>query len=354
MRHALCSVILLNLLLSSLPLSAQIDWQEVYDKSKPRIPIINQAGAICSGVLIAEDLSLTAAHCVDRLLRTKLQYGSEELTALIVAIDKDKDLALLRHDKVQNLKPLKIRAKSEALKIGEPTASVGHPSLPIAFEKPSYDPDYVYLLSQGVISGITKDNMITDMSLSPGNSGGPFLDREAQIVGIVSRKRVDPAVGNIGIGANADSLNSFVEQNKNSFASVPWYKAKSGFRGGISFGSRSFNDDSQRFDTLDLAYQFASRIWVSTHLPFQNNFKLDSYSEFRAGLQIHIPLFNNSMLLLRPYYGLLNWSDLSADGYGLEIGHSLLPLSLRYIEYKSLLPSKNLTAFEMAISLTGF
>jgi hypothetical protein len=64
--------------------------------------------------------------------------------------------------------------------------------------------DLAFSLSRGIVSGLRQSEGVsliqTDASLSPGNSGGPLLDRRARVVGVVSRKIAGHAVEGLGFG----------------------------------------------------------------------------------------------------------------------------------------------------------
>ncbi len=64
--------------------------------------------------------------------------------------------------------------------------------------------DLAFSLTRGIVSGLRLVDGVqlvqTDASLSPGNSGGPLLDRQARVVGVVTRKIAGRAVEGLGFG----------------------------------------------------------------------------------------------------------------------------------------------------------
>lgn len=233
------------LLLVSLPARGALDWSGVYEKTIPSVPVLVMSGGYCSGALIEKDLILTAAHCVDRLRPLSVSWAGHPENfedARVVALRGENDLALVRLFKPRETKPLQVLPKNYAMKVGEPVATVGHPATP-EFRWDALHPfkkDETFLISAGLVSGLSEDNLITDMSLTPGNSGGPVLDREGRVVAVVSRKRIGPAVGAIGFASHHSTVHEFLEEHRKSGdQEIPFYKAKWSFEFLLGFASGS-------------------------------------------------------------------------------------------------------------------
>lgn len=139
-----------------------------------------------SGVLVKEDIVLTAAHVVGNAEVIMVQfYNDEEISAKTVRISRIADLALIQLEKTPATPHVAVIGNSDETRIGEDIFVVGAPlGLP-------------YSLSRGVISGrhsekdLSSDGKMmeffqTDASINTGNSGGPMFNFKGEVIGIVS------------------------------------------------------------------------------------------------------------------------------------------------------------------------
>jgi putative serine protease PepD len=138
-----------------------------------------------------EGTVVTAAHVVDEASSVEviLQDGSTR-EAEVLGVDDATDLAVIRFDpEGAELHPLKL-ADSSALKVGASVAAIGAP-----FE-------YAWSFSTGIVSGLDRTieapngftvahAIQTDAAVNPGNSGGPLLDAEGEVIGVVDQIATD-------------------------------------------------------------------------------------------------------------------------------------------------------------------
>jgi S1-C subfamily serine protease len=145
-------------------------------------------GSIGTGVVIVDNgIILTSLHVVtDAPVVHVIFADGSESEAVVIVRQPENDLAVLRALVIpDDLTPATL-ASSAMLQIGDEIVAVGHPF------------GISNSLSAGVISGLgrnyvwpetgrTLSNLIQfDAAVNPGNSGGPLVNRDGEVVGIVT------------------------------------------------------------------------------------------------------------------------------------------------------------------------
>jgi len=139
-----------------------------------------------SGVLIRENMVLTASHVVANAEAIMVQFfNGESIAAETYRVSRMADVAVIKLKKIPGNPKVAVIGNSDETRIGEEVFIIGAPmGLP-------------YSLSRGVISGrhaenkLTSDgNMLeffqTDAAINTGNSGGPMYNYKGEVIGIVS------------------------------------------------------------------------------------------------------------------------------------------------------------------------
>ncbi|HUQ73041.1 MAG TPA: trypsin-like peptidase domain-containing protein [Planctomycetaceae bacterium] len=158
-----------------------VDRDAVFATGNAKPRKINGMG---TGVVIDErGYIVTNYHVVAEvdLIRGTLDDGAS-LTARVIALDREHDLAIIKIDASRPLKVMPSGTSSD-LMLGEPVIAVGN-----AF-------GYEGTVTSGIVSALSRDvevnetqsykNLIqTDASINPGNSGGPLLNMNGEVVGI--------------------------------------------------------------------------------------------------------------------------------------------------------------------------
>jgi S1-C subfamily serine protease len=169
------------------------DGVTVYDAIRPPLVVIQSQGktgtaadsGLGSGIIVnAQGDILTSLHVVDGAVNIKVSFSDgTDSPATVKSTDPDHDIAVLTPAKLpQVVTPAVLGGGAE---IGEEAFVVGHPL------------GLVGSLSSGVISGLNRNfplangktigGMIQfDAAVNPGNSGGPLLNRNGQVIGIVT------------------------------------------------------------------------------------------------------------------------------------------------------------------------
>ena len=160
-----------------------------------------------SGVLISSKGELlTNWHVVDKAVQVRcLLFDGQALDAKVVGTDKDTDLALLQLEMPENAPPFPYAKLGDSGKLAE-----GH--FVMAMGAP-------WGLSRSVSLGIVSCTrrylpsaseyslwLQTDAAISPGNSGGPLVDTEGEVVGLNARGMM--AGGDMGFAIPAETIGS--------------------------------------------------------------------------------------------------------------------------------------------------
>jgi putative serine protease PepD len=162
-----------------------------------------------TGIVINDKgLILTNEHEVAGASRIEAGPGkssSATRTATLVGEEANKDLALIRVDPSGlSLHPLNL-VSSRSLQVGDPVYAIGNP----------YGLDET--LTRGIVSALGREisapdgakitgAIQTDAALNPGNSGGPLLNEQGEVIGVNSQIASDAArsegsqPGSTGVG----------------------------------------------------------------------------------------------------------------------------------------------------------
>ncbi len=136
-----------------------------------------------SGAILSDDgLIMTNNHVIDRADTVSVRlYDDKILGAEVVGTDPNTDIALLRVD-AENLPSLSF-GDSEALSVGEMVMAIGSP----------LSQELAHSVTQGIVSAkgradvglLDYENFIqTDAAINQGNSGGPLINLDGEIIGI--------------------------------------------------------------------------------------------------------------------------------------------------------------------------
>ena len=188
------------------PTNASLAY-EVIRPSLVRVEVLQQTGptaveaGLGTGFVIDETgIILTSLHVVRNAARVRVVFADESTSeASLIASQPESDLAVLRPRIVpDDIVPATL-AGSGMLQVGDEVFVVGHP----------FGIDNS--LTAGVVSGLRRNyrsprtgetlrNLIQfDAAANPGNSGGPLLNRDGEVVGVVTAL-VNPTEQEVFIG----------------------------------------------------------------------------------------------------------------------------------------------------------
>ena len=153
-------------------------------------------------VVSADGLIATNFHVIDvgRAVTVELADGKQYPATEVYAADRERDLAVIRIG-AKGLTPLKL-GDSTKMKDGQPVVAVGNPR---GFKR-------------SVVTGVLSSRRVVDgrpllqlvMPVEPGNSGGPVLDMDGRVVGVVSSKSL--VTPNLGFAVAVESLKPLLEK----------------------------------------------------------------------------------------------------------------------------------------------
>jgi serine protease Do len=164
-----------------------------------------------SGVIVsAEGEALTNWHVVDKAVEIRcLLYDGRAMDAKRVGADKDTDLALLQLKVPPDAGPLSFAAMGDSslLKEGDFVMAMGAPwGLSRSVSIGIISCARRYLPANGEYSLWLQ----TDASISPGNSGGPLVNTDGQVIGITTLG--SRAGGDLGFAVPSDTIQVIVSQ----------------------------------------------------------------------------------------------------------------------------------------------
>lgn len=165
------------------PAVVHIKVESKQSRRRPAFPRRNPQGGSGSGFIVSpEGFIVTNSHVVNRATNIEVDLpDGRNFQAELIGDDPATDLAVIRvySDKLEHL----TLGDSHKLKVGQLVIAIGNP---YGFE---------YTVTAGVVSALGRtlrsrsgrliDNVIqTDAALNPGNSGGPLVNTQGEVVGI--------------------------------------------------------------------------------------------------------------------------------------------------------------------------
>jgi hypothetical protein len=161
--------------------------ERVYKATKPSVVRITRPdGALGTGFVFFSNRHVaTALHVVDLGRDVRVEFpGGKSTTAEVVATDDEHDLAIIELADPAEAPPLVPRYE---VSVGAPILAIGNPYGDLAKFSRELEGLLNFSVSQGIVSAKSDSYIQTDAVLSPGNSGGPMLTCDGQVVGIADR-----------------------------------------------------------------------------------------------------------------------------------------------------------------------
>ncbi len=183
--------------------------EKIVESSRPAVVVISQMGrdgkqqGIGTGFIISPDGQIaTNMHVIGEARPIGVQFadGSQHKVTAVHASDRNLDLAIIKIDG-HDLPHLQL-GDSDKLKQGQPVVALGNPA------------GLKYSVVSGVVSAVREmdgRNMIQlAIPLEGGNSGGPLLDMDGRVNGILTMKSL--ITPNLGFAVTINHLKSLIDK----------------------------------------------------------------------------------------------------------------------------------------------
>ncbi len=169
---------------------------EMSEVLEATVVFVSSDNIIGSGFFFSSDgLIMTAAHVVAGLASVRVRQRDGTIrTASVVRRDEDHDVAILKTDGENHVcLPLDNTLPNPGAEI----YAIGAP----------VEDQLAFSVSKGIVSGVReiKGKLLiqTDASVNPGNSGGPLVNMNGGVAGVVSSKLSGPGIEGLGFAVPA-------------------------------------------------------------------------------------------------------------------------------------------------------
>jgi len=153
----------------------------ISDKIDAVVSVLTNTGQGSGAIISSEGYVITNYHVIENVKQANIKtYDGEKYNVILVGVDKDEDLALLKIVSNDTFDYFEF-GNSDNLKAGQKVVALGNPA------------GLSFTATEGIISSpsrlINGNYFIqTDVTINPGNSGGPLINSLGEIVGIVNFK----------------------------------------------------------------------------------------------------------------------------------------------------------------------
>ena len=208
--HGIGTTVLVVALLLATTTLCGADFSQAVKQIDPAVVTITAGDKSGAGFIVSPDgCILTNNHVVENSdeadLKVKLQ-NDEELAATIAHTSTERDLCVLKLERT-NL-PVVQFASSDKLTSGQDVAAIG---APLGLE---------HSVTRGVVSALAREiegrkYIQIDAALNEGNSGGPVINEDGQVIGVAVM--IATEAQNVGFAIPSAAVMQFMQANGLSF-----------------------------------------------------------------------------------------------------------------------------------------
>lgn len=170
--------------------------------------VVSVGGKACSyiatgsGFFVSHDLVVTNAHVVAGMKSPEISTNSNStFSARAVVFDPEHDVAILKIDSPDRI-PVPLADYEPP--VGEGVVALGFPEAGPYHASPGKVTMVVNSQGESIYGAATSPqrHIVLDIQVRPGNSGGPVVDRDGVVVGIVTAKSVISKTNGIAVPAS--------------------------------------------------------------------------------------------------------------------------------------------------------
>ncbi len=186
--------------ITELKSSASADFSDIIEDAIKSVVIIQTDSSQGSGFVVAtsngKSYIVTNAHVIEGATEASIITYDEKFHQVEkVGTDSNMDIALL---KISDDYPVLELGNSDDVQLGEKVIAIGSPY------------GLQFSVTEGIVSGVHRKGsndieayIQTDTPLNPGNSGGPLINKQGEVIGI----------NNFKVGGDSEGLGFALESN---------------------------------------------------------------------------------------------------------------------------------------------
>lgn len=173
-----------NLNFPTRPIKVTPTLIEVRDRAVWIVEHESDQGVQGSAFFLKDFGLVTAAHCVDGVDEVEVYHPGKpanKFKATVLTRDAHRDLAILKHP-IPHTEYFELERSTYVVKVGDDLSAVGYPG---------FGPGDGLNIREGKVSSLPIKSAVkmieVTQKLSPGMSGGPLLDADIKVVGIIHK-----------------------------------------------------------------------------------------------------------------------------------------------------------------------
>ena len=188
----------------------EVDGQNVKKnlKGKPLDLVFEGETTSTAFAVTADGYLLTCAHCVEGAKKIDIRVAGKTYAAKLIEADFERDLAIIKID--ANELPTVVLKDKGSVELAQDVRAIGFPLSDMLGSSVK--------IAKGSIAGfVEEENNRTyqvDVAVNPGNSGGPLVDENGNVVGIVNAKLNGQRISKVGFAVPISFACQMLDRHK--------------------------------------------------------------------------------------------------------------------------------------------